>query len=69
MVPQAGDPEVIFCVEFGPLNLQPRPGPAVGRGERPEQVAGITVQDPAHALRFRCRRRPAGVRTRPRKVG
>jgi hypothetical protein len=26
-VPQDGDPEVIFCVdEFGPLNLQPRPG-------------------------------------------
>jgi transposase len=25
--PQDGDPEVIFCVdEFGPLNLQPRPG-------------------------------------------
>ena len=25
--PQAGDPEVVFCVdEFGPLNLQPRPG-------------------------------------------
>jgi transposase len=27
VTPQAGDPEVIFCVdEFGPLNLQPRPG-------------------------------------------
>jgi len=27
ITPQAGDPEVIFCVdEFGPLNLQPRPG-------------------------------------------
>jgi hypothetical protein len=26
--PQAGDPEVVFCVdEFGPLNLQPHPGP------------------------------------------
>jgi hypothetical protein len=26
-VPGQGDPEVIFCVdEFGPLNLQPRPG-------------------------------------------
>ena len=32
-VPQAGDPEVIFCVdELGPLNLQPRPG---GTGRRP----------------------------------
>jgi transposase len=27
VVPEAGEPEVIFCVdEFGPLNLQPRPG-------------------------------------------
>ena len=27
VVPDPGDPEVIFCVdEFGPLNLQPRPG-------------------------------------------
>jgi hypothetical protein len=27
VVPEDGDPEVIFCVdEFGPLNLQPRPG-------------------------------------------
>lgn len=27
VVPDAGEPEVIFCVdEFGPLNLQPRPG-------------------------------------------
>ena len=27
VTPRAGDPEVIFCVdEFGPLNLQPRPG-------------------------------------------
>jgi len=27
VTPQAGDPAVIFCVdEFGPLNLQPRPG-------------------------------------------
>ena len=27
VVPDPGEPEVIFCVdEFGPLNLQPRPG-------------------------------------------
>ncbi len=27
VAPEPGDPEVIFCVdEFGPLNLQPRPG-------------------------------------------
>ncbi|GAA0667631.1 hypothetical protein GCM10009535_54400 [Streptomyces thermocarboxydovorans] len=27
VVPEEGEPEVIFClIEFGPLNLQPRPG-------------------------------------------
>jgi transposase len=27
MAPEAGDPQIVFCVdEFGPLNLQPRPG-------------------------------------------
>ena len=27
VIPDAGEPEVIFCLaEFGPLNLQPRPG-------------------------------------------
>src|SRR5215831_15507109 len=27
VIPEPGEPEVIFCVdEFGPLNLQPRPG-------------------------------------------
>ena len=41
VVPEPGEPEVIFCVdEFGPLNLQPRPGPAVGRGQRQGQRAG-----------------------------
>src|ERR1700728_1813248 len=39
-VPDDGDPEVVFCVdEFGPLNLQPRPGrqwaPASGKGKEP----------------------------------
>jgi transposase len=38
--PQDGDPEVIFCVdEFGPLNLQPRPGrqwaAVSGKGKEP----------------------------------
>jgi transposase len=38
VIPQDGDPEVIFCVdEFGPLNLQPRPGrqwaPVSGKGK------------------------------------
>jgi hypothetical protein len=26
MIPEPGEPEVIFCDESGPLNLQPRPG-------------------------------------------
>jgi hypothetical protein len=27
VIPEGGEPEVIFCAdEFGPLNLQPRPG-------------------------------------------
>jgi hypothetical protein len=27
VAPEAGEPQIIFCVdEFGPLNLQPRPG-------------------------------------------
>jgi transposase len=38
--PREGDPEVIFCVdEFGPLNLQPRPGrqwaAVSGKGKEP----------------------------------
>jgi transposase len=38
--PQAGDPEIVFCVdEFGPLNLQPRPGrhwaAVSGKGKEP----------------------------------
>ena len=36
-----GDPEVVFCVdEFGPLNLQPRPGRAVGPPRRHRPRAG-----------------------------
>ena len=40
VVPDPGEPEVIFCVdEFGPLNLQPRPGrqwtAVSGRGKEP----------------------------------
>jgi hypothetical protein len=26
VIPEPGEPEVIFCVEFGPLNLKPHPG-------------------------------------------
>jgi transposase len=40
VVPEPGEPEVIFCVdEFGPLNLQPRPGrhwaAVSGKGREP----------------------------------
>ena len=57
--PQPGDPEVIFCVdEFGPLNLQPRPG---------RQWAAISgkSREPGRAPRPRMRAtytRTAGVR-------
>jgi transposase len=38
VIPDAGEPEVIFCVdEFGPLNLQPHPG---GSGPRSAARAG-----------------------------
>ena len=53
----------IFCVdEFGPLNLQPRPGPAVGRGQRQEQGArpGAAAADARHLHPHR--RGPAPVR-------
>jgi transposase len=49
--PGDGDPGVVFCVdEFGPLNLQPRPGPAVGRGQRQGQRtrAGAAGPDARH---------------------
>ena len=56
MVPDPGEPEVIFCVdEFGPLNLQPQPGrqwAAVsgkntepGREPRPRMRATYTRTD------------------------
>jgi transposase len=40
VLPQDGDPKVVFCMdEFGPLNLQPRPGrqwaPVSGKGKDP----------------------------------
>ena len=42
--PQDGDPEIVFCVdEFGPLNLQPRPGrqwaAVSGKGKEPGRGA------------------------------
>ena len=59
MTPEPGDPDVIFCVdEFGPLNLQPRPG---------RQWAAISgkSKEPGRAPRPRLRAtytRTAGVR-------
>jgi transposase len=59
VIPEAGEPEVIFCVdEFGPLNLQPRPG---------RQWAAVSGNDkePGRAPRRRLRAtytRTAGVR-------
>ena len=56
---QEGDPEVIFCVdEFGPLNLQPRPG-------RQWAAIGGKGKEPGRAPRARMRAtytRKAGVR-------
>ena len=43
VVPGPGEPEVVFCVdEFGPLNLQPRPG------RQPAAIGG-TSTDPGPA--------------------
>jgi hypothetical protein len=59
VVPEPGEPEVIFCVdEFGPLNLQSRPG---------RQWAAVSgkSKDPARAPRSRMRAactRTEGVR-------
>jgi transposase len=57
--PGAGDPAVVFCVdEFGPLNLQPRPGrqwaPISGKGKEPGRA-------PRRRLRATYTR-PSGVR-------
>jgi transposase len=59
VIPEPGKPEVIFCVdEFGPLNLQPRPGrqwaAVSGKSEEPGRA-------PQHRLRATYRR-TAGVR-------
>ena len=59
VLPQDGDPEVIFCMdEFGPLNLQPRPG---------RQWAAVSGKgkDPSRSPRRRMRatyHRTEGVR-------
>jgi hypothetical protein len=49
ITPGGGDPEVIFCVdEFGPLNLQPRPG-------RQWAAIGGKNKEPSRAPRRRMR--------------
>jgi transposase len=59
VTPEAGEPEVVFCMdEFGPLNLQPRPG---------RQWAAVSGKrkEPGRAPRPRMRatyKRTAGVR-------
>jgi transposase len=59
VVPEPGEPEVIFCVdEFGPLNLQPRPG-------RHWAAVGGKRKEPGRAPRPRMRAtytRTEGVR-------
>ena len=59
VIPEPGEPQVIFCVdEFGPLNLQPHPGLAMGRGRRHEQGTRPQAPAPPRATY----RRTAGVR-------
>jgi transposase len=64
VIPDPGEPEVIFCVdEFGPLNLQPRPGrqwaAISGKGkQRPRAPPAYARYLPAH------RRGAAPVRRR-----
>jgi transposase len=49
LIPAGGDPAVIFCVdEFGPLNLQPRPG-------RQWAAVGSKGKEPGRAPRPRMR--------------
>jgi len=59
VVPEPGEPEIVFCVdEFGPLNLQPHPG-------RQWAAAGGKHKEPGRKPRPRMRAtytRTAGVR-------
>jgi transposase len=55
VVPDSGEPEVIFCVdEFGPLNLQPRPG---------RQWAAVSGKGKEAGRAPRPRMRPTYTRT------
>jgi hypothetical protein len=56
VIPEAGEPEVIFCVDwFGPLNLQPRPG-------RQSAAIGGKNKEPGRAPRPRMREPPIPAR-------
>jgi transposase len=72
VTPDPGEPEVIFCVdEFGPLNLQPRPGrqwaTVSGKGKQPGREPRSrlratytrTAGGPAPVRRLRAGRRQA----------
>ncbi len=55
VVPEPGEPEVIFCLdEFGPLNLQPRPG---------RQWAAVSGKNKEPGRKPRPRRRATYTRT------
>jgi len=55
VIPEPGEPEVIFCLdEFGPLNLQPRPG---------RQWAAVSGKNREPGRRPRPRRRATYTRT------
>src|SRR5262249_38729887 len=55
ITPDDGDPEVVFCVdEFGPLNLQPRPG---------RQWAAVSGKNKEPGRKPRPRRRATYTRT------
>ena len=55
VIPEPGEPEVIFCVdEFGPLNLQPHPG---------RQWAAVSGKNKEPGRRPRPRRRATYTRT------
>jgi transposase len=63
ITPASGDPAVVFCVdEFGPLNLQPAPRAAVGRGQRQGQRARPGAAAPDARDLHPYRRDPAPVR-------
>ncbi len=54
VIPEPGEPEVIFCDESGPLNLQPRPG---------RQWAAVSGKNKEPGRKPRPRRRATYTRT------